>query len=321
MIKFSESIKTNISNLREKLSKFLNNFYAKHPIIILLLFIVIIWTSIKYNNLHSASIYFGLLILLSSFYIFFRKELKKDDFSELDNFERILRSAGVLSIIFLSITYILINFAKYMIPDVLHFGSVDSWIQFSGSILGGTLTLVALAYTLNEQEKNREEDKKNQLLPIVEFNILNNVEESKKNENDFEVFKIWYLKIENVSDNPLRNIKVIRHKVFLFNSEDDLKELNLQLLNVNSLLPNIIAKNKIHYSELDLNFYEIADIESKFYQYLYIEIYFEYYDVLLKNIHHHNFDIMFRNNRKDRRSIDNGNFIWTLEKLNNTFID
>lgn len=160
MINFFDKLHNMLINIKNKIINLFSSLYSKHPLILFSILVGIVAYYIYRNDIYIASIYLSLIILLSSLYIFFKNELKKRSSADLDNYERIVRSAGMLSVVFLAITYFILNFARFIIPDVLHFGSVDSWIQFAGSILGGTLTLFALAITLNEQDKKRDLEKK-----------------------------------------------------------------------------------------------------------------------------------------------------------------
>jgi hypothetical protein len=227
----------------------------------------------------------------------------------------------VLSVSFLAVTIFMLNFGKFVIPSSLHIGSIDSWIQFSGSILGGTLTLFALAFTMNEQEKNREEDRKNELLPIIEVSLINRITENEIKNSIFRLNDVWTLKIENVSDNPLRNIKLIESKFYMGNSGKEIVILKNQFTDLDKSLPNIIPKNKTVLIELNLNIYEIADIKPNYYKFIYLEFDFEYYDVLIKNKHNHLSRYTLVLNQTYESFINFGYQHWTLSQSENNFVD
>ena len=48
--------------------------------------------------------------------------------------------------------------------------NADSWIGFYGAIIGGTITLLGVAWTIIDQNKNREEDMKDSVKPILVAN-------------------------------------------------------------------------------------------------------------------------------------------------------
>ncbi len=76
------------------------------------------------------------------------------------------------------IAYIILNLARHTIPIIFHIGSVDAWIGFSGSIISGIITMMALLYTIMHEAKIRDEDKIQkkielglQFMPIIELSF------------------------------------------------------------------------------------------------------------------------------------------------------
>lgn len=320
MIKFFESINKFIANLKLKISKFSSKTFSKHPYIFLFLIIIFIIVSLNYNNVHSASIYFGLLIILSAFNLFFRKELKKDNFSELDTYERVIRLAGVMSLLFLAITYLVLTFARFVIPDVLHFGSVDSWIQFAGSILGGTLTLFALAITLFEQNKIRDEDKKNELLPFLNAEVecyLNNRGPVK---DYLYMSGNWKLKVSNISRNPARNVKITQYKVRFYdlNNETFFEELDLSITSKLCLSTSLISSSQMHDVIFNLN---KSKLPKQYFNGLKFYFEIEYYDITLKNKHLHSSTHFFRDNQTKLKYDEKGYTDWIFDGYSNDFIE
>lgn len=131
-------------------------------------------------------------------------------------------NASIFLISFISLaTYAILLVIKFTLtPPLFPIGSIDSWIGFSGSVLGGCLTVLALIITINnqkiiidqekierlndklEQEKKYQEEKSWSLMPIIEISpLLPNVEI--KNLHDYCNFKV-----ENISNNHVRDFEI-----------------------------------------------------------------------------------------------------------------
>lgn len=80
--------------------------------------------------------------------------------SSKKNFPSLKDAAFLLTIVFLApfFTYIFCVFLQTPNSDIV--GTVDAWIGFSGSLLGGIITLYVLWMTIEYQNKKREEDQK-----------------------------------------------------------------------------------------------------------------------------------------------------------------
>lgn len=106
------------------------------------------------------------------------------------------------------------------IPNPIYkdMGSMDSWINFFGSITGGLLTLAGVWWTIINQDKRRKEDIMNEYFPIpVVTNQLN---------YDLNVIDNLYsitfeMLITNVGKGPM--FKIHRHKIPLVAATDKYK--------------------------------------------------------------------------------------------------
>ena len=67
-----------------------------------------------------------------------------------------------VALFILIVTPSLVNLGTYFIP-IQSVGSGSIWIGFWGSYLGGTLTLVAMVYTINEQKRIARDTTRNEL--------------------------------------------------------------------------------------------------------------------------------------------------------------
>lgn len=268
------------------ISESLFNFIRKHPFIILTVLFLSIIILIIQNNLLQASLYFGVFIIYSSLFIFFRKQIKQDTPLDLDTFEIVYKLAGVFAIVFLGVTYIFAAIGKYIIPKPLHFGSIDTWIQFAGSILSGTLTIIALAFTISEQEKVRKIDtlnlekkrKEEEIRKIEEleyrnppilklfvdsYNSDDNIDlisrEIELNFDDKTNFELnLNFELENISSTSVTNIKIIESNLFLINQNKE---------NSFNLVEKIELKDVIDMKSIDRIFeeYELVPPQTSIY--------------------------------------------------------
>ena len=120
-----------------------------------------------------------------------------------------------LVIVFVSpiITYVTISLlSEYVMsnPGVLPIqGSTSDWIGFSGSIIGGALTIYAVIFTLKYQDDIRKKDIEFQIMPILQINDIHQIE---YNDNEGLSFDIVF---ENISSYPLKNLKIVNNKSLL----------------------------------------------------------------------------------------------------------
>lgn len=139
--------------------------------------------SIKYPILISLSIFsYGLILLLSKKYSFgisyiilsfiFYLILKalKDNFELIDN---ILVFTFVLVLSFTLVTFVISGLAVNFSPIEIRFGDIDAWIGFAGSILGSSITMFALIYTMRHERILREEDSNRQKEAEIKTNNEN----------------------------------------------------------------------------------------------------------------------------------------------------
>lgn len=121
-------------------------------------------------------------------------------------------------------TYSIIYFIKSSIlinyPSLPIIGRVSDWIGFSGSIIGGIMTMLALLFTITYQEKNRLHENNQRLLeldiihtPFLEINTSKPIENHthyhgysamiKVHESDY--IEIINMTVRNVSENTALN--------------------------------------------------------------------------------------------------------------------
>ena len=133
------------------------------------------------------------------------------------------------------LTYLIILFIQNTpIKNLPHIGSVDTWISFAGSIIGGSITMVALALTINYESEARKKEELRQIKPVLvgepiyledswgrvskEFNVNGCIEQ--------DVQLPWMIK--NVSNNIANNLSIIREYIYLYNTKTNSYDIEKQ---------------------------------------------------------------------------------------------
>lgn len=125
---------------------------------------------------------------------------------------------SIIGILVLSptITYLIaLFFSKFHL--IKQIGLVDTWISFAGSIIGGAITMIALIFTVKEQQKANKINAEIQSRPYV-FCQINNYSGNFKrfnssNKNDYEGEIFW--EMANASNNVAERVRIIDEKLYL----------------------------------------------------------------------------------------------------------
>lgn len=117
----------------------------------------------------------------------------------------------VLSILTpLFITYLVAASCRLIIPSYFKVGSVDAWIGFAGAIFGGSITMLALYFTLKHNEDINKASQASQIKPYISCDITN-YDANKREiiiENCINNFGFIDFKMRNVSSNIANGIKI-----------------------------------------------------------------------------------------------------------------
>ncbi len=287
-------------------------------VIIIIFLIVVLIQLLAFFLLFSVNIPLALTTLLFSFLfdamiiLSISKKSVTTEILLISFFVLVLSSPLVYAIVFYIEFFLLPDN-----PEITVLGSQESWITFAGSVISGVLVLLALTYTIQHQKEIRDEDKKNELLPLIEIDIEFNRGETNSKKTYFNSSQPWYLTVNNIGDNPLRDLKVIQLEAWFYNNESD-AVIKVIPVDNESVKTNLIAKSKFHEIELLVN--EI-DFPKEYYNKLRLHFYAEYKDLTLKNTHYHSSTIELENcDGKIRFSID-GYKEWNKNFICNNFID
>lgn len=317
-----------LTNLKDKIIGFIWKHYIKLAFIMYWLFLSLLsgfflYISIQattYENFYSYLI-FSIIIFILGFigHRFFYNSINEKN--PLLN----LMTTILLVIVTLSglITYLIMLIFTVLIvklPNFKFIGDEGDWINFIGIIIAGLITMLGITITINYQQKVRDEDLKNQLLPLLEITLTCFSEKTQKPLRKFHLQSPWSLNIQNIGDNPIRNLKVDKLDAYFFNNETDTDALMIPIHfeNFESLKTNLISMNKIHEVEIQL---PPTLLPKVYYKYLRLYFHFEYYDLTLKNLHKHKTFVNFELSVSEPRFSTTGYKDWTLISIHNQFID
>jgi hypothetical protein len=147
------------------------------------------------------------------------------------------------------VTYLIALLCKDAII-VPHLGSVDAWIDYSGSIIGGSLTMFALIFTLQHERKASEERERQNIRPTLFCKIKNEVLEGEYGQislpncvNDYDFI---YWEMSNVSSNVADHIRIIDQQTYIRRQDGD-EEIDDELLfeNKGISIMTVIVKDHI----------------------------------------------------------------------------
>lgn len=183
------------------------DFFIRHPYFFVIFLLSFAYSFYSNKEYLPASIYIALSIFIVSTFVIFRNIESKLD--------QIVKMTVFMIIIFTLITFLSSAIAKLLIPKNFYFGSLDAWIQFAGSILGGSLTMLALIYTIDNEDEKRKDDRLFSLMPIIECRPL-------EGKNQYTALtSIDKFELKNLSSNIALNIRMISNTHDFVKQEED----------------------------------------------------------------------------------------------------
>ncbi len=130
--------------------------------------------------------------------------------------------AALISIIIFSpvLTYLIAAFFKThdIIPAV---GSVDSWINFSGAIIGGSITMIALFFTIKYEQDAVKEQNYLAMKPYIFCGFLNYDPESNELliENCINDYGFIEWRMLNETGNIANDVKIEEEHTYIWDDE------------------------------------------------------------------------------------------------------
>lgn len=140
----------------------------------------------------------------------FSKKRIESDILNISFIVLILSSPLVYGLVYyLKVFYLPIN------PQVVHIGSIDTWIGFAGSILSGLLVMISLVYTIKYERQIRDEESKRREVelailstPVLSFELYEEKTKRprryrmmKSNDNQIQFTLLSNFYIKNTSTN------------------------------------------------------------------------------------------------------------------------
>lgn len=112
-------------------------------------------------------------------------------------------------------------------------GSADAWIGFAGAAMGGLITMLALYFTLKQNQEMMQKQHATSLKPYVSCHIVNLDKEEMKVQIDnyIEDYGFIECKMKNISNNIANGIKIVDEYSLVENTQgvetryDDLYDL------------------------------------------------------------------------------------------------
>ncbi len=141
---------------------------------------------------------------------------KIDNDFESTYLKNILRITFIYVVCSTVLVYIIVYVIGHWLPEdlfnIVQVGNSQSWIGFAGSILGGSMTMFAVVFTIRFEGNKRKEQKKNEdlrdkekkasiYLPILEFETTG--------ETSFDSLELY---LESVTNMPIRNFELVSVK-------------------------------------------------------------------------------------------------------------
>src|SRR5690554_5765058 len=199
------------------------DFDKKTIIILISITIIVLLSYLLSNNENQiiSSILLTMFIILLSILFFVliikiidkKERNKKDSNFGVELIDRIMYLIFFLLIISPMFVYLISLLATSFEDFFTPVATIDAWLSFSGSLIGGSLVLIALAFTLSHEQKRREEDLVNQFLPILMINVSRNrtKQHDKTNKHiGFSQHDRVFIIIENAYKNPIRDLRIIK---------------------------------------------------------------------------------------------------------------
>lgn len=225
-------------------------------------------------------------------------------------------SSFTFIVLFLSpaFVYLMINIIDnfvHLYPGILVVqGSKSDWISFSGSIIGGAMTLFAVVFTLQNERDNRRREKALSILPLLKCHF-----EQSTNYESASLMNLDKFSISNFSDNHAKNIKIIETTVSWLKPREPFSEEYVMIQNEDQsitqkeLYISVLPRNENQTFKLRIkeptDIVDIKRLRNHGYECV-INVEFEYEDILGYNKYKHVYKLILeQKSRIHDVSIDN----------------
>lgn len=193
--------------------------------------------------------------------------------------------------IFTLIVFIFFNFEVF-----------EVWLGFIGAILGGLFTMLGVLLSLAYSEKSREDEYLNRIIPFIK---------ACKNNDIFRKGNFEPIIIQNISDHPLTNFRVVSVGCKFKDEDIYINENDFSTVNFLPKGESFI----LGFKNSPLDFEDFKSLEGFEYCEFNIECNFD--DYLNKRTYSHYFDFSIHSSLPSDNYLNESYLI--LEKVNNTY--
>lgn len=144
-------------------------------------------------------------------------------------------AAPITYLIILSIDKVILPCFPFIVVE----GSKDAWISFFGTLFSGVTTMLALIFTIKYENEREIKKEINSIRPyiITKPFLKDNFMDLLNVECDTYLY-VFYIRVENVSNNIVKDLQLVEEQVFEFNAKTKKYDLNQQ---------ELLENNQTHY--------------------------------------------------------------------------
>jgi hypothetical protein len=245
--------------------------YCKLPMLYSFLNLVVITIGNISNTRHEYTLFFVLIVVI--FYLTNISEITKNErnlLTKIINFTLFVLFASPI------IIYSIVLLVSVSPNFYVRIGSIDAWISFSGSIIGGVMVMFALVFTIQVEQENRRVEKEDRdidyalrSIPILVANYSFNTDDcrhyscKKLEDEKYELHVHTSMIISNISEYLAKNLIIKRFNIQYFSSILEDKPLyTLNLLNYTSKNDKKVVPQNMNV-EYDFSYmFEVEDLSK-----------------------------------------------------------
>lgn len=264
------------------------SFVKKIPLSLIYAVIFILLFFLGFVFLYDLSVFFALFALILMFLMIISLSMIKKTLTSF-----ILLIAFLIFVFSAPFTYGIAYYVKHSIlpsgMNLVPIGEVDSWITFSGSIIGGITVMIALAFTIHYETKKRNEDMNNLLLPYVDVFIRDLAHPKNQTKELYNVGMSLYsdakysINIHNISNNMARRLEILNARMHFYTDNSMRNNLGSIELSVHNPYVEFLPSDGIFSPILDTGNVNILNDVN----YITIQLIISFYDVSNLNQHFH----------------------------------
>lgn len=246
----------------KSITKYVETYPSESLITLALLIFSILTIGARFKLANHLTISFLIILILLQITRIYADKYIKD---KIYFFTIFVLIASPLSI------YIIVLLIGYFKPSLIQVGDASDWIGFAGSIIGGSMTMFALIFTIQNEDTKRKSEELLRIMPFIK------IEPILINQEIIDLTKP--IIIRNVSNYPLRYLSL--EKVYLEVNQDYPEAVNFNINDLPVFLPGGETYTPTFSQDLMDYLHKIKEGQ------IYLRLTFEYFDQLkLKKYEH-----------------------------------